>query len=80
MLQQPLGKALGEPAHTLVPWYKPQFIGLSLVGKDIVFRFIIEYSSLREFGPQGNRSIFILGFLKNDILACVETWDLGIEL
>jgi len=22
-----------------------------LVGKDIVFRFIIEYSSLRDFGP-----------------------------
>jgi hypothetical protein len=29
--------------------------------KDIVFRFIIEYSSLRDFGPLGNnnRSIFI---------------------
>jgi hypothetical protein len=27
------------------------FIGLALVGKDIVFRFIIEYSSLRGFGP-----------------------------
>ncbi len=24
---------------------------LCLVGKDIVFRFIIEYSSLRDFGP-----------------------------
>jgi len=42
-------------------------------GKDIVFRFIIEYSSLRDFG--GNRSIFMWGFLKDDILACVETWD-----
>ncbi len=43
--------------------------------KDIVFRFIIEYSSLRDFGPLGNnRSIFIWGFLKDDILACVETW------
>jgi hypothetical protein len=28
-----------------------QFIGLAFVGKDIVFRFIIEYSSLRDFGP-----------------------------
>jgi hypothetical protein len=28
-----------------------QFIGLALVGKDIVFRFIIEYSGLRDFGP-----------------------------
>jgi len=27
------------------------FIGLALVGKDIVFRFIIECSSLRDFGP-----------------------------
>jgi hypothetical protein len=50
-------------------------------GKDIiVFRFIIEYRSLMDFGPLGNnnnnRSIcFIWGFLKDDILACVETWD-----
>jgi hypothetical protein len=27
------------------------FVSLALVGKDIVFRFIIEYSSLRDFGP-----------------------------
>jgi len=26
-------------------------IGLGYQGKDIVFRFIIEYSSLRHFGP-----------------------------
>ncbi len=55
---------------------KSIFIGLALVGKDIVFRFIIKYSSLKGFGPllgNNNRSIFILGFLKNDILACVET-------
>jgi hypothetical protein len=26
-------------------------VGLALVGKDIVLRFIIEYSSLRDFGP-----------------------------
>jgi hypothetical protein len=26
------------------------FVGLALVGKDIVFRFIIEYSSLMDFG------------------------------
>jgi hypothetical protein len=44
--------------------------------KDIVFRFIIEYSSLRDFyGPLGNMSIFTWGFFKNDILVCVETWD-----
>jgi hypothetical protein len=38
-----------------------RFVGLAYKGKDIVFRFIIEYSSLiRDFGPLGNnRSIFI---------------------
>jgi len=47
-----------------------------------VFRFIIEYSSLRDFyGPlRNNRSIFIQGFLKDDILACVENLRLVIEL
>jgi hypothetical protein len=28
-----------------------QFVGFAYQGQDIVFRFIIEYSSLREFGP-----------------------------
>jgi hypothetical protein len=27
------------------------FVGLAYQGKDIVFKFIIEYSSLRDFGP-----------------------------
>jgi hypothetical protein len=27
------------------------FVGLAYQGKDIVFRFIMEYSSLRDFGP-----------------------------
>jgi hypothetical protein len=27
------------------------FVGVAYQGKDIVFRFIIEYSSLRDFGP-----------------------------
>jgi hypothetical protein len=27
------------------------FVGLAYRGKDIVFRFIIEYSSLMDFGP-----------------------------
>jgi hypothetical protein len=27
------------------------FVGLACQGNDIVFRFIIEYSSLRDFGP-----------------------------
>jgi len=54
-------------------------VGLAYQGKDIVFGFIIEYSSLRDFyRPLGNniRSIFIWGFfLKDDISTCVETWD-----
>jgi hypothetical protein len=51
------------------------FVGLAYhQGKDIiVFRFIIEYSSLRGFGPPGSGTIVIGGFLKGDILACVET-------
>jgi hypothetical protein len=27
------------------------FVGLAYEGKDIVFRFVIEYSSSRDFGP-----------------------------
>ncbi len=27
------------------------FVGLAYQGKDIVFRFTIEYGSLRDFGP-----------------------------
>jgi hypothetical protein len=27
------------------------FVALDLVGEDIVFRLIIEYNSLRDFGP-----------------------------
>jgi hypothetical protein len=30
---------------------KSIFFGLAYQGKDIVFRFLIEYSSLRDFGP-----------------------------
>jgi hypothetical protein len=48
--------------------------GLAYQGKHIVFKFITEYSSLRDFGPLGNiGSIFIRGLLKDDILAGVET-------
>jgi len=74
--------ALGEPVPTLVPWLKKQktqnLLALPTTkAKDIVFRFIIEYSSIKGFWTLGsnNRSIFIQGFLKDDILACVETWD-----
>jgi hypothetical protein len=48
-----------------LPFYEQSTLsfGLALVGKDIVFRFIIEYSSLRDFyKPLGNnnRSIFLI--------------------
>jgi hypothetical protein len=33
---------------TSVVWF---FVGLAYQGKDIVFRFNIEYSRLRDFGP-----------------------------
>ncbi len=49
------------------------FVGLAYQGKDIVFRFIIEYSSLRDFGPYVICLFCTGGFLKDDILACVET-------
>ncbi len=42
-------------------------------GKDIVFRFVIEYSSLRDFGPEVIGLFLYEGFLKDDILACVES-------
>jgi len=32
--------------------FSAYFVGLAYRGKDIVFRFIIEYSSLRDFGPE----------------------------
>jgi len=39
-----------------------------------VFIFIIKYRSFQGFWPLGNsRSILIQGFLKDDILACVQT-------
>ncbi len=31
--------------------WQMDFIGFAYQGKDIVFRFIIEYISLRDFGP-----------------------------
>jgi hypothetical protein len=52
----------------------PGFIGFAYQGKDIVFRFIIEYSSLRDFFRpllgNNNRSILIQGFF--------ERWYFGL--
>jgi hypothetical protein len=43
------------PLNFLLPLYIFQisivFIGLAYQGNDIVFRFIIEYNSLMDFGP-----------------------------
>lgn len=35
----------------VITTFRLQFVGLAYPGKDVVFRFIIEYNSLREFGP-----------------------------
>jgi hypothetical protein len=56
---------LSQPVLTSLPF------GLTYQGKDIVFRFIIEYSSLWYSGP---KVIIIDIFLKDDILDCVETY------
>ncbi len=38
--------------HDFEPMVRsPCFVGVAYQGKDIVFRFIIEYNSLRDFGP-----------------------------
>jgi hypothetical protein len=58
------------------------FIGLAYhQGKDIVFRFIIEYSSLRGFGPPpGSGIIFIGGFLKDDIFWLVLKLEISYKV
>jgi hypothetical protein len=56
-----------SPIILRLPWH---LLGFAYQGQDIVFRFIIEYSSLRDFyRPLGNnnRSICIWGFLKDGI-------------
>ncbi len=50
-------------------------------GKDIVYRFIVEYSSSMDFyRPLASRSIFIWGFLNHDILGLCWNLRLVIEL
>jgi hypothetical protein len=49
-------------------------------GKDIVFRFIIEYSSSMHFGPYIIGSIFIWGFLKRWYFGLCWNLRLVIEL
>jgi hypothetical protein len=42
---------LGDPTYQIHMLHLKGFVSLALVGKDIVFRSIIEYSSLMDFGP-----------------------------
>jgi hypothetical protein len=39
--------------------YACRFVGLAYQGKDIMFRFIIEYSSLMDFGPKVIIGLFL---------------------
>jgi hypothetical protein len=41
----------GEHTWVIRKQKEKEFIGVAYQGKDIVLRFIIEYSSLRDFGP-----------------------------
>jgi hypothetical protein len=44
------GAAAATPGHVGLVGFAC-FFGLAYQGKDIVFRFIIEYTGLRDFGP-----------------------------
>jgi hypothetical protein len=41
----------GEHSWVIREQKEEEFIGIAYQGKDIVLRFILEYSSLRDFGP-----------------------------
>jgi hypothetical protein len=46
-----MGTSISYPIYRIyIPMFI-DFVGLAFVGKDIVFRIIIEYSSLRDFCP-----------------------------
>jgi hypothetical protein len=50
MFSSTMGRIQAEICmHVLLHTY--DFVGLAYQGNDIVFRFIIEYSSLMDFGP-----------------------------
>jgi hypothetical protein len=54
MLRQALMSSSSRLYQALKTWFWV-FVGFAYHGKDIVFRFIIEYSSLRDFyRPLGN--------------------------
>jgi hypothetical protein len=53
------------------------FVGFAYQGKDIVFRFIVEYSSLRDFGPL----VIIIGlFLYEDFWKLIFWLVLNLEI
>jgi hypothetical protein len=54
------------------------FVGLALQGKDIVFRFIIEYSKLMGFWPLGNRYLGL--FLYEDFWKMIFWLRLKLEI
>jgi hypothetical protein len=62
--QRDLGRAIGQPLkkkkRKQTVLYCLQYC--SFVGKDIVFGFIIEYSSLRDFGPK----VIIIGLVLSE--------------
>jgi hypothetical protein len=53
-------------------------LGLPTKARILCWDSFIEYSSLKDFGPYVMSLFFVWGFLKDDILACVETWRLVI--
>jgi hypothetical protein len=56
------------------------FVGLAYQGKDIVFRFIIEYSSFRDFGHLGSIGLFVYEDFWKMIFWLVLKLELVIEL
>ncbi len=60
-----------RPKPTAIPHgLHHYFIGLAYQGKDIVFTFIIEYSSLRDFGP------YIIGLFLYEVFWKMIFWFL----
>jgi hypothetical protein len=58
-----------------VPVQEIPLLAFAYQGKDIVFRFIIEYSSLMDFGSLVIGLFLYEDFWKMIFLACVETLD-----
>jgi len=70
--QRATSTSLGKKKKTCL-----NFLALPTKGKDIVFRFIIEYSSLRNFGP---KVIIICLFLYEDFWKMIFLFVLKLEI